>query len=228
VNRGRRARRDLPVGSLPAHRAPARTHVAAALGTGMVAGAIVALTWRPGYGAVAGWETACLVYLTWVWTTIWPMDADRTARLAVYEDPTRAAADLLLLTAAVASLVAVGLVLASAARTSGLAEDVRIALGLASVVLSWGVVHTIYTLRYARIYYTGEDGGVDFKQDEPPTYSDFAYLAFTVGMTFQVSDTDLQANEMRRTALRQALLSFLFSTGILATSVNLVASITSK
>jgi uncharacterized membrane protein len=228
MSRAEQARRDLPAEELPVHSASARTHVMAAGTAGLVAGVIVGLVWRPGYGAIAGWEVACAVYLVWVWTTIWRMDAERTATLAVVEDPTRATADLLLLSAAVASLVAVGLVLASAANAHGFAQDSRIALGLASVVLSWGVVHTVHTLRYARIYYTGVDGGVNFKQDEPPTYSDFAYLAFTVGMTFQVSDTDLEINEMRRTVMRHALLSFLFATGIVATSVNLVASITTK
>jgi uncharacterized membrane protein len=225
-----RARRDLPVAPLARRRVPARTHVLRSLAAGLVAGATATLLWRWQweFGAVLGWEVAAAVYLAWVWATIWPMDADRTSRLAVYEDPTRPTADLMLLTAAVASLLAVGFVLASAGSATGTAQVLRLALGLASVVLSWAVVHTVFTLRYARIYYTGEDGGVDFKQDAPPAYRDFAYLAFTVGMTFQVSDTDLQTSEMRRTVLRHALLSFVFGTGILATTVNLVATLTSK
>ena len=107
-------------------------------------------------------------------------------------------------------------------------ELMQVGLSLASVVLSWAVVHTVFTLRYARLYYWGPDGGVDFNDDAKPRYSDFAYLAFTIGMTFQVSDTALSANEIRRTTLRHALLSYLFGTGILATAINLVASLTSK
>jgi uncharacterized membrane protein len=76
------------------------------------------------------------------------------------------------------------------------------------------------------MYY--EDGGVDFNERAPPCYTDFAYLAFTIGMTFQVSDTDLQTREFRRVALCHALLSFVFGTGILATTINLVASLSSK
>ena len=94
-----------------------------------------------------------------------------------------------------------------------------------SVLLSWLVVHTVFTARYARIYYTGPDGGVDFHQDEPPCYSDFAYVAFTIGATFQVSDTDLTSNEMRRTVLRHMMVSYLFGAFIIAVTVNLLAGL---
>jgi uncharacterized membrane protein len=97
-------------------------------------------------------------------------------------------------------------------------------LGVLSVVLAWGVVHTVYTLRYADIYYrTG--GGIDFNDDPMPDYRDFAYLAFTIGMTYQVSDTSLQTKTIRRTALRHSLLSYLFGTAIIAVMVNIVAGI---
>jgi uncharacterized membrane protein len=66
---------------------------------------------------------------------------------------------------------------------------------------------------------------VDFNQDDPPRYADFAYLAFTIGMTFQVSDTDLKTTEIRATALRHALLSYLFGSVILAATINLIAGL---
>jgi uncharacterized membrane protein len=94
-----------------------------------------------------------------------------------------------------------------------------------SVVLAWVVVHTIFTLRYARIYYGGPDGGVDFNEKAAPDYADFAYLAFTIGMTFQVSDTDLTSKAMRRTALRHALISYLFGAVIIGLIINVVASL---
>ena len=71
------------------------------------------------------------------------------------------------------------------------------ALAVVSTALSWGLVHTLFTLRYASLYYHGPDGGVNFNQAEPPNYGDFAYLAFTVGMTFQVSDTTLKQHAIR-------------------------------
>ena len=83
----------------------------------------------------------------------------------------------------------------------------------------------MFTSRYARLYYTGPDGGIDFNQDAPPRYSDFAYLAFTIGMTFQVSDPDLQTADIRATALRQGLLFYLLGAVILATTINLVSGL---
>jgi uncharacterized membrane protein len=173
---------------------------------------------------ILAWDIASLFYLAWVWLTIWRQDAERTGRLADREDPTRAVADLVLLSAALVSLVAVGFVLGRASNSRGSEQGLLNALGIASVVLSWGVVHTVFTLRYASLYYKGPDGGVDFNQSESPSYRDFAYLAFTIGMTFQVSDTDLTVSDIRSTALRHALLSYLFGTGILATTINLVAN----
>ena len=66
---------------------------------------------------------------------------------------------------------------------------------------------------------------MDFNQDEDPTYRDFAYLAFTIGMTYQVSDTNLTDGRIRATALRHALLSFVFGTAIIATMINVVAGL---
>jgi uncharacterized membrane protein len=202
--------------------------VIVSVAVGLLIGIPVGLLTELRFGALVVWDAAAAFYLAWVWLTIWPLDATHTARRAAREDPTRTATDLLLLSAAVVSLVAVGFVLASAAHSSGIAELARVGLGLASVVLSWGVVHTVFALGYARLYYTGEAGGVSFNQPDPPDYGDFAYLAFTIGMTFQVSDTDLEHPDIRRTALRQALLSYLFGTGILATTINLVASLSSR
>jgi uncharacterized membrane protein len=213
----------------PRRVASAQAEVLGSAAIGLVAAALVALfTHAAVVAALVGWVAASAAYTAWVWATIWRMDADATKPLAERQDPTRAAADLLALSAAVASLVAVGFVLARGATTRGTDQLLYVGLALASVVVSWLLVHTVYTLRYARIYYTGEDGGVDFNQAERPDFGDFAYLAFTIGMTFQVSDTALTSREIRRAALGHSFLSYLFGTGILAMTVNLVASITTK
>ena len=102
----------------------------------------------------------------------------------------------------------------------------QIAVGVLSVLASWTVAHTLYTLRYARLYFTdGDEGGIDFGSDRRPRYSDFAYVAFTLGMTYHVSDTALKTSNLRSTALRQALLSYLFGTVIIAITINLVAGL---
>jgi uncharacterized membrane protein len=81
-------------------------------------------------------------------------------------------------------------------------------------------------LRYARLYYNDPRGGIEFAEpDKTPDYLDFVYVSFTVGMTFQVSDTDIQSSRIRRTVLRHALLSFLFGAVILGVTVNVVASL---
>jgi len=189
---------------------------------GVAAGAIVTFTvgWR--YGLLAGWMVAALVFLTWIWLDIARMDAPTTAAHAVREDSGRKTSDALVVVAAVASLGAVALLLSSGS-SSG--QDLQALLSVSSVALAWASVHTMYTTRYAHLYYTDEDGGIDFNEDDPPTYVDFAYLAFTIGMTFQVSDTDLKTKVIRATALRHALLSYLFGAIIVATTINLVAGL---
>jgi uncharacterized membrane protein len=172
-----------------------------------------------------GWDAAAVCYLGWVWSSIWRLDAVATGRESEREDPTRVVADLLVLAAATASLLAVGLVVFRAGNSHGLLRGMLIGLAVVSVVLSWAVVHTVYTLRYARLYYGGPDGGVNFNQREAPRFSDFAYLAFTIGMTFQVADTALTSSPFRAAVLRHALLSYLFGTVIVATTINLLVSL---
>jgi len=79
--------------------------------------------------------------------------------------------------------------------------------------------------RSCRGGYTGGDGGIDFGQEEPPAYSDFAYLAFTVGMSFAVADTELMTTPIRKVGLGHALLSYLFGTVVVAVAVNLVTNL---
>ena len=181
------------------------------------------------YSAIAGWDAAALTFIIWVWTATAPMGADRTKSHATREDPGRAVSDIILIVAAIASLAAIGGVLIQAASAKGETQDLLAGLGVASIGLSWFAVHTLYMLRYASLYYTGADGGIDFNQKmQPPRYLDFAYLAFTIGMTFQVSDTDIQRPAIRAAALRHALLSYLLGAVVLASSINLVVSLGSK
>jgi uncharacterized membrane protein len=193
--------------------------------TGLCAALATGLAGAWGYAPLAGWDCAALVFTGWVWLAIGSMGSSATASHSTREDPGRAGADLIVLIAAVASLGAVGLVLAEASAARGWQQTLYAGLGVASIVLSWFTVHTLFTVRYARLYYTSESGGVNFHQAKPPSYLDFAYLAFTIGMTFQVSDTDLESPTIRHSALRHALLSYLFGAVILATTINLVAGL---
>jgi uncharacterized membrane protein len=201
---------------------PSRLRLAAALAAGAVLGTAVGVWGPPVLAPLVGWDVAAILYIVWSWVTEWKLDAEATAARAVREDPGRAATDLLLLVASVASLGADAAVIASA--TANTARVVGAGVGLASVVVSWTLVHTVYTARYARLFYTNVHG-VDFNQQDPPRYSDFAYLSFTIGMTFQVSDTDLTDKTIRAVALRHALLSYALGAVILAATINLVAGL---
>jgi uncharacterized membrane protein len=93
------------------------------------------------------------------------------------------------------------------------------------VILSWALVNTVFALKYARLYYVDADGGLDFKNDEPPAYCDFAYVAFTVGMTFATPETEPTHRTVRTVMLGHALLSYGFGTGVLAVAINLVTNL---
>jgi uncharacterized membrane protein len=216
---------DVPDGAGRAQGAPAATRVSMAALAGVGAGLLIALPGDWQIGMLVGWDVAAGLYLAWTWATIWHRDAAATAHLALREDPGRATTDALLLVASVASVLAVGLAITAGQSGGSGTRDLHAALAVASVALSWSVVQTVFTSHYARLYYSHPAGGIDFNQQAPPRYSDFAYLAFTVGMTFQVSDTSLQTAVLRATALRQALLSYLLGAVILATTINLVAGL---
>lgn len=187
------------------------------LPTGLVGGWLLA--------PAVGWAAAAILYISWVWLVVARMDAPTTAAHATREDPSTGITDLLLILASLASLGSILIVLLQARGAAGAGQALLAALALVTVALSWLLVHTLFTLRYASLYYADDDGGVDFNQVEPPRYADFAYLSFTLGMTFQVSDTSLTSPVMRAAALRHALMSFLFGSIILATLINLVAGL---
>jgi uncharacterized membrane protein len=176
-----------------------------------------------------GWDVAAAVYLVWVWLRVRRRSAAETAREAASTDPGRVLLDTVPILAALVSLVAVAVVLVRAPNDNGAAEYAQVTLALASVLLSWVLVHTIFMLRYARLWYADPAHPcIDFEGTPEPDYGDFAYFAFTVGMTYQVADTDLHGSAIRRTVLRHALLAFVFGTGVLAATVNLVASLSSS
>jgi uncharacterized membrane protein len=192
--------------------------VAVALVVGNTAG------WR---FALAGWVVTASVYVVWTRLILGGMDADQTREYATREDPTRVVADVVIVSASVASLGGVGYVVAAGSHTGSGALEAAI-VGILTVAASWVSVHTLFTAHYARLYYSDEPGGINFHDPEPPRFRDFAYVAFTVGMTFQVSDTEIGLTSIRATVLRHALLSYLLGAVVLAVTVNLIAGLGSK
>jgi uncharacterized membrane protein len=204
---------------------PATARVAVSAAFGLVAGVVAAFFTVPQAAALIGWDVAAVSFLLGVWLTIGRLDPEATQRRATRLDPSRELADAIVVTAGIAILAAVALVLVRAGDAHGGTKAYLLTIGLVSVVFSWLAVHTVFTLIYARLYYGDEVGGIEFNEEDGPDYVDFAYLAFTIGMTFQVSDTNLTAKVVRRAALRHALVSYLFGAVIIALVINIVASL---
>ena len=196
--------------------------VLAGVGIGMARG-----EWH--FAPAVGWIVAAVVYLVWTWSMIWPKDSHQTAQHARkrHEDGNAGVSHLIVMIASAAGIAGVGYLLAA---TDGGQRHLGEALiGVLSVIASWFAIHTAFTLRYALLYYTDHAREpVSYHQDEyRPCYKDFAYLAFTVGMTYQVSDTDLGSARIRGSVLGQALVSFLLGAIVLAITINLVLALAS-
>jgi uncharacterized membrane protein len=220
------AKKTVPEEESAPRRRNASTRLVVMLLVGIVTALITGLAWQWQYAAAIGWIVAALVYSGWMWIIIAPSDAARTKRLASREDPTRGISDLLIVLLSIASLSTVVITLVQSGNAHGATKAVLAGMALGSVAFSWILLHTLFTLHYARIYYTDGGTGVNFNQVDPPRYLDFAYLSFTLGMTYQVSDTNLTTFNIRSLALRHALLSFLFGSIILATTINLIVGLT--
>jgi uncharacterized membrane protein len=197
---------------------------------GVVAAVVFLIAWPIiGWelGALAGWDVASTLYLVFSWDIILHADVAMTQELATIEDQTRRTAALIILISTSASLLAVAVTLAAADDQHGWERGGYVVAALVTVLLSWGVLNTLYTLRYADAHYRLAGGaGVEFggdADDTPPDYRDFAYLAFTIGMCYQVSDQTVRNRYVRRTVLVHSLLSYAFGVVIIASTINVLA-----
>ena len=200
--------------------------------TAFIVGLIVAVVLLPfatwGLALVGGWDAAALTVLLTIWPIIIQADSSLAPQLAAREDETEGSARALLVGTSVASLLGAGYALHLAGRDSGAPRVLLIGFTVLTVVLSWTVINTIYTLRYADQNFRSKPGGIAFGTEDDqqhPSYRDFAYVAFTIGMCYQVSDTTLRDPHVRRTALAHAILSYVFGVVIVAGSVNLISGL---
>ena len=199
--------------------------IGVAIVLGLAAAVAVGVTrdeWH--YSPAIGWITAAGVYLGWTLSQVLPMDPGQTAEhVRGFQGGGPRLSHLIVLIASVASLAGVGYLLAAeTGRDRHLGEAL---IGILSVVASWLAIHTTFMLRYAQMYFGDRTAAlVDFNEADryEPSYLDFAYLAFTVGMTYQVSDTNLTTRQMRGAVLAQAMVSFLLGAVVLASTINLV------
>lgn len=182
---------------------------------------------------VLTWDTFALSTLVLAWIVIGTKDPYEARRNAKLQDSSATFLFALVITAATASLFAVGLLLSTAKKEAAHGLAGPIALAVTAVVFSWFLVHTIFTLRYSHLYFEGAhkverdsvSGGLMFPGKGGPDYLDFAYFSFVIGMTCQVSDVQICSPKLRRLALVHGLIAFVFNTAILAMFVNIVASL---
>jgi uncharacterized membrane protein len=209
--------------------APSMRRAVVVCAIGLTVAAVLAWFLPWGLTLLTGWDAAALTFLFNIWPVLLRANGPHTKQLAMREDETRGSATLLLLAASVASLLGVGFALDLAGREDGPLRVVLIGVAVLTVGLSWTVVNTVYTLRYADLHFRSREAGIAFgdPRQEPPTYRDFAYVAFTIGMCYQVSDTTVGDRRIRGTVLSHAFLSYVFGVVIVAGSVNLIAGLLS-
>jgi len=206
--------------------------LAVSLVCGLAVGALLWLRIEWPLALLSVWDVTAALMAGWIWLrVILPKDAAQTRERATSEDAGRTALRVLLVVAALSSLAGVLYAFVQAGDADGARKALLIGYAVLTVVLSWALVHTLYTLRYAHLYYSDDAlppddtrGPIDFKNGIPPAYSDFAYVAFTVGMTFQVADTDVRSPVLRGAVIRHAALSYVFGAVIVASAINIIAS----
>ncbi|WP_411075961.1 DUF1345 domain-containing protein [Streptomyces sp. cmx-4-7] len=190
---------------------------------GAATGALVAVPTHAPLGVLAGIAAAETAFVVTGWIVLWPMDAATTHHNVRREEFRPVVEEFAVVAASLAGLVGI-VVLLLVGRTD--LSHAAAATALCGVFMSWAALHLMYATRYAYHYYALEPGGgIDFNTKEPPRYADFLYFSFNLGMTYQVSDTDVSSTGLRAVVLRHCLLSYVFGACILATTINLVAGI---
>lgn len=192
---------------------------------GIIAGTAAGLALGVAAGLLAGWTALALVDVVWVVLVVWRMDATQTRAHATIEDPGRRLARVIALVGSLASIAAVLVVVVQARHADGWTAFALAGICVLSVAASWSLIQVDYMLRYARMYYAEPAGGIVFNQDTDPEYTDFAYFSVGLGMTYQVADTNVTTNPIRRLVIAQTMLAYLFGALILGTIINLITGL---
>jgi len=194
-----------------------------------VVATLVLLMYAPWELAVIlGWDVGAALFLASTGHMIIRADAADTETLASEEDATRTAGAFVLVSVCTVSLLGVGFAIRLAGDSSGGLRVALIAVAVLTVLVSWLTLNFIFVLKYAHLCYGPAKGGIDFGDADTrarPTYRDLAYVAFTIGMTYQVSDTVLRDPRTRRTVLSHGALAYVFGVVIIAGAINLIAGL---
>ena len=200
---------------------------------GFVLAAVVGLSLRTHAiwtASLASYDTFAFAILGLIWVTVTLTPQDEIRAVAQRQDVGRTVIFIFVIIVACAALFAVAFLI-----RSGKPEEqhlsIHLLLALATIVLSWLLMHAVFGLRYAHRFYHDSvinaekhASGLKFPEEDLPDYRDFAYFSFVIGMTCQVSDVDVTSRKMRRLALLHGILSFGFNTVILALTINTVSS----
>jgi len=182
---------------------------------------------------IGAWDVFAFVIVSLAWTVILTKDPYEVRREARFQDASATIIFVITLSAAAVSLFAVIMLLGGTKNLASTSFVTHIVLSISAIALSWTLVHTLFSIHYARLYYIDApkkkrdaiEGGLVFPGDKNPDYLDFAYFSFVIGMTSQVSDVQISSKKLRRMATMHGLLSFAFNTAVLAMFVNIVASL---
>lgn len=176
-----------------------------------------------------GWVTfsVCLIVMSWI--TFFITDSKQIREQSKVQDSSRSIIFIIVLVSTLASILAVILLIVTK-KGGDNGASWRLPIAIAGMLFSWFLIHTIFTLRYAHIYYgdhkskpNAHAGGLEFPGNAKPEYFDFAYFSFVLGMTFQVSDVQITSKRLRKLAMFHGLLSFGFNTIMIALTINLIA-----
>jgi uncharacterized membrane protein len=181
------------------------------------------------------WSSFSFTILLMLWTIIFTTTAAEVRVIAGKQDSSRAIISIFVLFASVVSLFAVVFLMRNMPNPKQAGYPYHVGFAIISVILSWNMIHTIFAIRYAHLYYKlmyeermsqkVHKGGLIFPNDDLPDYFDFAYFSFVIGMTWQVSDIQITSRRIRRMVLIHALLSFVYNTVILALSINIISGL---
>ncbi|MGF7233289.1 DUF1345 domain-containing protein [Arachidicoccus sp.] len=189
---------------------------------------------KPLMHLVFSWDILCICLLVLTWITFFTTPIQQIRLQAQKQDDSRIVIFILILVATSFSMFSVVEMIVGSS-TANRFETLYLSVGIGCMVLSWGLVHTIFAIRYAHLFYAKDrthkaphQGGLDFPGDNKPDFIDFAYFSFTLGMTFQVSDVEITDRRIRRLSLLHGLFSFAFNAIIIALSVNIISGLISK
>lgn len=191
--------------------------LAVSVAAGVVIGVLVGVLIGAPFGLLVGIATSGTIFVVAGWATLWRMDAAATRANAQREDFRPVTDEIVVVAVALCGLLGIVVLLLHSD------SDAAAAVALAGVFVAWAALHLMYATRYAHLYYLTNAGGIDFNSDQPPSYRDFLYFSYNLGMTYQVSDTNVTSPTIRAVVLRHTLLSYVFGTSVLATTINLVA-----